>query len=156
MKVVTVTLNPALDLTVRVDGFRAGEVNRGRELRWDAGGKGVNVASFLAEAGVAVTATGLLGDENPGRFEALFRERGIADAFVRVPGETRVGIKLVDEAAQVTTDVNLPGLVPAPAAVAELRARIAALTADHDVFVLSGSVPPGIAPAIYADLTREL
>ena len=156
MRVATVTFNPALDLTVRADGLRLDAVNLGQGLRWNAGGKGVNVASALADHGVEVVATGLLGDANPERFEALFRRKRITDAFVRLPGATRVGVKLVDEAARQTTDINLPGLSPTPAELAELRRRIAELVPACGWFVLSGSLPPGVDPGIYAELVREL
>ena len=52
MKVVTVTLNPAIDQTLSVPGFAAGRVNRVAESRSYAGGKGVNVACCLADLGV--------------------------------------------------------------------------------------------------------
>ncbi|ABF46468.1 MULTISPECIES: 1-phosphofructokinase [Deinococcus] len=155
-RIATLTLNPALDLTVRADGWRQGEVNIGQSLHWDAGGKGVNVAAFLADWGLPVTATGLLGDQNPERFETLFRTKGIRDDFVRVSGATRVGVKLVDGAAQETTDINLPGLAATPEALQALEARLDRLTADHSVFVLAGSLPPGVAPDFYARLIARL
>lgn len=155
-RVVTLTLNPALDLTVRADGWRRGEVNLGQHLHWAPGGKGVNVASFLADRGLGVTATGLLGGENPEPFETLFRTKGIRDAFVRVPGATRVGVKLVDGAAQETTDINLPGLAATPGVLEELQARVLSLAADHTVFVLAGSLPPGVDAGFYARLTGRL
>lgn len=155
-RVATLTLNPALDLTVRADGWRRGEVNLGQSLHLGAGGKGVNVASFLADWGLTVTATGLLGDENPGPFEALFRGKGVRDEFLRVPGPTRVGVKVVDGAAQETTDINLPGLAATPELLAELEARLSALAADHDAFVLAGSVPPGVGADFYAKVVARL
>lgn len=78
------------------------------------------------------------------------------DAFIRVSGSTRVGVKLVDGAAQETTDINLPGLAATPQALAELDARLTALMADHPVFVLAGSLPPGVDANFHAHLTRKL
>lgn len=156
MSVVTVTLNPALDLTVRADHFRPNTVNAGRELTCKAAGKGVNVAARLADYGIRVTATGFLGEGNPRRFERLFDEKGIQDAFVRMPGETRTNVKIVDDAQQQTTDINLPGLAPSPFALTDLRARLDTFVATHDVFVLAGSLPPGVPTDLYAVLTREL
>jgi len=132
MNIATITLNPAIDQTVFVDHFQLNTVNRARAMQRDAGGKGVNVASFLADYGLNVTATGLLGAENPHTFERHFATKGITDRFIRVPGATRIGIKIVDEANQQTTDINLPGLPPSPGALDALLNVIDELAADHE------------------------
>lgn len=155
-RVLTLTLNPALDLTVRADGWRPNTVNSGQTLHLTAGGKGVNVASFLADWGLPVTASGLLGEDNAEVFDTLFRTKAITDAFVRVPGQTRVGVKIVDHAAQQTTDINLPGLRATSEHLRELHAQLDALCESHDAFVLAGSLPPGVAPNFYAELVAKL
>jgi 1-phosphofructokinase len=156
MTVVTVTLNPAIDQTVKVNHFQPNTVNRGQDMVFQAGGKGVNVASFLADYGVDVTAVGFLGEENPHRFMRLFDAKGIRNDFILLPGRTRTGVKIVDPVMEQTTDINMPGLIPDPAAVARLLDSIAALTADHDWFVLPGSIPPGTPPDIYATIITRL
>ena len=107
--VVTVTLNPAIDLTVVAPDMQLGKVNRASSAQSNAGGKGVNVASCLADWSVPVSAAGILGAGNTGPFEALFAAKGIRDLFVRTTGETRTNIKIADPARNQTTDVNLPG-----------------------------------------------
>ena len=69
MKIATVTLNSAIDQTVRVDNFRPNEVNRAQAITFDASGKGVNVASFLTDYGYDTVVTGYLGEENSDIFE---------------------------------------------------------------------------------------
>lgn len=155
-RIATVTLNPAIDQTVRVDEFAPNQVNRAQAMQFDAGGKGVNVASFLADYGLAVTATGFLGDANPQLFAALFRSKGIADRFVRLPGYTRTNVKIVDEARQETTDINMRGLAPSAQALQELQATLADLAQNHDWFVLSGNLPPGAPETIYAELIGQI
>ncbi len=44
MKIATVTLNPAIDQTVRVDNFRLNRVNRALAIKFDASGKGLSLA----------------------------------------------------------------------------------------------------------------
>ena len=75
--VVTVTLNPALDRTVTIPSFTAGAVNRVSEDSVRPGGKGVNVASSLADAGHSVCVTGFLGQQNSEGFEAMFAKKKI-------------------------------------------------------------------------------
>lgn len=148
--VVTVTLNPAIDQTLIIPGFAAGQVNRVAESRSDPGGKGVNVASVLADLGVEAIATGFLGIENQALFEAFFARKRIDDRFVRIAGSTRVGIKIVD--GSQTTDINFPGLSPRAEDLAELMARISSLAEPGRWFVLSGSVPPGVPDSIYSEM----
>lgn len=155
-KIATLTMNPALDMTVRVAGFQPGAVNRASEMRLDAGGKGVNVASFLAQLGIPVAATGLLGEENAQAFERHFARHRIEDRFVRVPGSSRLGVKIVDGARQQTTDVNLPGLVAPVEALERLAGEIDRLAAECAWFALSGSLPPGIDADFYAGCIRRI
>jgi 1-phosphofructokinase len=152
--VVTVTLNPAIDQTLRIPGFAAGRVNRVAESRADAGGKGVNVASCLADLGIKVTVTGFLGEDNEGLFKTLFAHKKITDRFVRLPGDTRVGLKIVDGPA--TTDINFPGLVPEEEDVLMLFEQIADLLAPGRWFVLAGSVPNGVSDGVYAGLIESI
>ncbi|ACL25757.1 1-phosphofructokinase [Chloroflexus aggregans] len=156
MKIATITLNPAIDQTVFVDHFQPNTVNQARAMQRDAGGKGVNVASFLADFGLNVTATGLLGAENPHIFERHFAAKRIADRFVRVPGATRIGVKIVDEANQQTTDINLPGSPPPPGALDALLAVIDELAVDHEWFVLAGKLPPGVPVEFVPELVARL
>lgn len=159
VRVCTVTLNPAVDLTAGMRGFRPGRVNRIAWDRADPGGKGVNVASFLADFGVGVTATGLMGLENARPFTELFAQKAIIDRFVGLPGRTRTNVKLIDEAAEgedAVTDLNFPGPTATPAALEQLGAALDDIASDHEVFVLSGSVPAGVEEDVYARLIHRL
>ena len=156
MKVATITVNPAVDETISVDNFKLGTVNRSQGYRYDAGGKGVNVASFLADYGIPVAVTGFLGEENADVFEHHFERKGIEDRFVRVPGETRVNIKLMDEVNQVTTDLNMPGQVPGEYAVSKLMEQVEAMSEACECFVLSGNLQSGLPSDFYADIIQLL
>ena len=154
IKVATVTLNPAIDRTVYVPDFRAGKVNRVERERSDAGGKGVNVASVLADYGLKVAVTGFLGEENSFIFEQLFTQKGIQDRFVRIAGRTRTGIKIIDEVHQETTDINFPGQAPGETDLDKLLEIVEALAGECDWFVLAGSLPKGVSAAIYHQLVK--
>ena len=156
MKIATVTLNPAIDQTVSVDNFQAGIVNRSRAMRFDAGGKGVNVASFLADYGMDIVVTGFLGEENADIFERHFARKKIEDRFIRVPGETRVNIKIMDEHNQETTDLNTPGQALGGYAVDRLTEQVEALAEACEWIILSGNLPPGLPSDFYADLIQSL
>lgn len=143
-RILTITLNPALDLTVELATLRVGEVNRGDALHVHAAGKGLNVAQVLADLGHELTVTGFLGDDNSARFETLFRERGFTDAFVRVPGETRRNIKLAERDGRVT-DVNGTGPEVSAEAQAALLAQLPDIAKGHELAIVAGSLPRGVS-----------
>jgi 1-phosphofructokinase len=155
-KITTITINPAIDQTVSIPNFSAGRVNRVQGFRSDAGGKGVNVAAFLADYGLPVTATGFLGQENSHLFERFFSQKKITDRFVRISGSTRTGIKIIDEIKQETTDINFPGQAPTPSDIQLLLKIIDELSTDCRWFVISGSIPAGTSPDIYRKMVTAI
>lgn len=150
--VVTVTPNPALDQTVWIPGFTAGEVNRVEREETSPGGKGVNVAAFLASFGIPVAATGFLGRANAPLFEDFLAARGIGSSFLPVSGATRTGIKIVDEKAGTTTDINFPGFAVTGADLDRLEQAVRRLAAAGRWIVLAGSLPRDAPAHTYRDL----
>ncbi|HMA33723.1 MAG TPA: 1-phosphofructokinase [Chloroflexia bacterium] len=153
---MTVTINPVIDQTIAIPNFTPGQVNRVKYSQFDAGGKGINVASCLCDFGYATSATGFLGAENNEIFWRFLARKGIEDRFVTIPGHTRIGIKVIDEVKRQTTDINFPGQTPEPAHIEQLFQIVHALSATSEWFVLSGSIPPGVAPGIYRELIKTL
>ncbi|MGK8473013.1 1-phosphofructokinase [Stutzerimonas stutzeri] len=154
-RVLTVTLNPALDLTVQLPVLRLGEVNRSDNLQVHAAGKGLNVAQVLADLGHQLTVTGFLGEANAQPFEQLFAARGFADEFVRVAGETRSNIKLAEADGRIT-DINGPGLEVGAAQRDELLARLERLVPGHELVVVAGSLPRGVEVPWFVELLQRL
>jgi 1-phosphofructokinase len=156
VKIATITINPAIDQTVAISDFSAGRVNRVQDFRSDAGGKGVNVAAFLADYGLPATATGFLGQENSQLFERFFSQKKITDRFVRIAGSTRTGIKIIDEVKQETTDINFPGQAPTPADIQLLFEIIDELSSACRWFVIAGSIPAGTSADIYRKMVTAI
>lgn len=153
--IVTVTMNPALDMVVELPGLAPYAVNKARSGRIFCGGKGLNVALVLSLLGVESHACGFLGEDNAGAFRGFCRDHRIGFDFELLPGSTRTNVKLAVD-GQPATDINLPGLPPTPAHIAALRRRLADLAGPDTIVVLSGSLPPGVPPGIYAELIDRL
>ncbi len=151
----TVTLNPAVDRELRVPAIAFGEVLRATESRVDLGGKGFNVSRALRALGEESVALGFVGGQAGRMIAAGLSALGIAVDFVEVAGgETRTNVTLVAPDRHVK--VNEAG----PAVTAEearrLLEKVRGLARPGDLWVLSGSLPPGASPGIYAELTRLL
>jgi 1-phosphofructokinase len=142
-KILTLTMNPALDLTVQLGPLQVGQVNRSDCMLSHAAGKGINVAQVLADLGHELTVAGFLGVDNQLPFESLFAKRGFVDEFVRVPGETRSNIKLAESGGRIT-DLNGPGPDVSVAAQQALATRVEQIAGDFDAVVVAGSLPRGV------------
>ncbi|MDI5934454.1 1-phosphofructokinase [Halomonas kalidii] len=158
-RILTLTLNPALDLSVGLERLVPGAVNRTRETHLEAAGKGVNVARVLASLGHDLTVSGFLGADNDGLFLRAFEALGAEDAFIRVPGETRINAKVAEADGRVT-DINGPGAAIAAEAWQQLLDWLDGRAADPgrrpQAVVIAGSLPPGISPTDLAELVARL
>ncbi|WP_192034968.1 1-phosphofructokinase [Halomonas sp. YLGW01] len=158
-RVLTISLNPALDLAIGLPALSLGEVNRTESTLLSAAGKGVNVARVLVSLGHEVVVSGFLGADNDAPFRRAFEDLGVEDAFLRVPGETRINAKLAEHNGRVT-DVNGPGVAIDATAFTGFLDGLEALAADArrrpDAVVIAGSLPPGISADDQAALIARL
>jgi 1-phosphofructokinase family hexose kinase len=151
--IMTVTLNPAVDVTYRVPTLRPGDVHRITGVERRPGGKGVNVARVLHALGVEVVATGLSGGPTGAWLEAELDRYGVTSSFVPALPEVRTTVTVhADDGT--TTSLWEPGHPPAdPAGAANaLLERCRRLAAGASALVVSGSLPPGVDQVLPARL----
>jgi tagatose 6-phosphate kinase len=148
--ILTVTPNPAYDVSYETPGFEPGEVHRVSAVHRRPGGKGVNVASVLAALGEPVVATGL----GTAEFAADVERLGVRASFVEALTHVRSTVAVFD--GDRTTSLWEAGVAPVDPAGAEqsLRDRVALLLPDVGCLVVSGSLPPGVSRELPADLAR--
>jgi 1-phosphofructokinase len=123
-------------------------------VRRNAGGKGINVSSCLADWGIKTGTSGFLGRNNAEIFEEHFRLKGIEDAFIRLEGNTRTNIKIVDSGN--TTDINLPGVSLGSEDPQRLLEKAADLAVGAEIAVLAGSLPSLCPPNLYKNLVSRI
>ena len=151
--IYTVTLNPAVDKTVVIPDFRAGEVNRTAEIRCDAGGKGLNVSKCVSVLGADSTAAMFLGG-TAGTFIQSYIEgqEHIIPAIVNIQGETRTNLKIVDPVLHSNTDINEAGPGVSPESFEKLQDLIFSSAHEGDILAMAGSIPTGLLDDSYAKL----
>lgn len=152
--ILTVTPNAAVDKTYRIEGFRLDRVNRPSLTYTVAGGKGINVARVYQTLGGKALATGFLAGVQGRIVARAMAAEQITDAFVRVSGESRLCIAVIDPTTGTQTEVNESGPETSPRAVRALLRQVARLLSQQrfEFVVLSGSLPPGVPETLYADL----
>lgn len=148
-----VCLNPALDVTHHVRAVDWSGVNRPDAVHARPGGKGLNVARTLHALGAEVLVMGLVGGTTGEAVTAGLAALGVPSAFTWVRGETRRTFTVVDGRTGDAALFNEPGPRIAADGYAEFRARYASVIPGYEAVVLSGSLPPGLPPGCYAELT---
>lgn len=147
--IYTVTCNPALDCTVRLQRLAVGRLNRTAGNSLFPGGKGINVSRVLTALGQDNVALGFAAGESGHLLEGMLTAGGVRTAFVWLPeGSTRINVKLY---ADAETELNAPGAPVDAGALKVLTEKLNALKAG-DVLCLCGSLPPGMTADAYATL----
>ncbi|MEO0681068.1 MAG: hexose kinase [Pseudomonadota bacterium] len=145
-RLVTLTLNPALDMSSEATAVRAGGKLRCAAPRLDPGGGGVNVSRALRLLGGDSLAAVAVGGPSGAAFRALAEAEGLEALWLDAPGDTRRSLAVTDAGTGEQYRFVFPGEPwDADALDAALGGLEAALR-PGDVVALSGSQPPG-APA---------
>jgi 1-phosphofructokinase family hexose kinase len=155
-RVITVTPNPAIDLSYHVAGITPGASHRVAAPLSRAGGKGLNVARVAHQMGYPVLALAPCGGTAGAEFAAELLSSGVPHRLVPVAADTRRSIALVDTVGGETSIFNEEG---SPLQPSEWQALAAAVVDALDgqspgVLVGSGSLPPGAPADFYPALVR--
>lgn len=151
--ILTLTPNPALDVSYHVEDLRPGATHRVRTVSRRAGGKGLNVSRVLHQQGAATRVLAPCGGAPGDELRADLDAAGIAHALLPVAAPTRGTVVVVADDGEATL-FNEPGAALAEPDWERLHALVAAHLADASVLVCSGSVPPGTDPGHLAALVR--
>lgn len=150
--ILTVTLNPALDLSTATDRVVAGPKLRCDALAVDPGGGGINVARVVAELGGRARAFVALAGPSGMRLEESLARLSLPLVRMKAPGETRESLAVHDRSTGEQFRFVLPGPAWSEAEVTEALRAIASAVPQGGIVVLSGSQPPGVS----ADFTTRL
>jgi len=150
--IITFTPNPGLDRTLTVPRITFNEMTRASGLRLDWGGKGLNVSRALHALGTESVAIGFLGGATGKRLEQGLAEMGIATDFLHIAGETRTNTVITEAETGRYVKVNEAGPTLRAEEVATFYEQARERVRPGDVWVLSGSLPPGAPPDFYAQL----
>lgn len=156
MNIYTVSVNPAIDLFLEVPQVTYDTVLRATSRRQVWAGKGFNVSRTLLRLGTPSLALGFVGGFAGLAIQAGLAAEGIPTDFVTVPEETRTNVMILDHSSGRHLKVNQPGAPVPQQAEAEFLARVQTHLHAGDLWVLSGSLAPGLPPDFYARLIRQI
>ena len=149
-RIVTVTLNPALDVTIWLETMDFNEPNHAAREEYDAGGKAVNIARVMTSLGMPVRALGLCGEDNARHFLSLLSADHVDHDFVQLEGSTRENLTIVIPDQRILK-VNRAGFSASVDGMKRLRKKIEEEIsgAGKVLLVFAGSLPEKLTPEAY-------
>ena len=154
--IVTLTLNPALDVATSVDRVVSGVKLRCAEPRYDPGGGGINVARAVHELGGDALAVYARGGAAGTRIEGMLAEEGVPQHSVEIAGDTRESLAVTDRAEGGQYRFLLPGPRLSQREWQACADAAVERVADGGWLVLSGSLPAGVPDGAFARLTARV
>jgi 6-phosphofructokinase 2 len=151
---VTLTMNPALDIATVTDRVVPTHKLRCEPPRYDPGGGGINVARAVHALGgdaLAIFPAGGAAGEMIGH---LLHEEGVPHQVIQIAGFTRESLAVEERQTGDQYRFLLPGPEIGPADQERCLDRLAAALPDATYVVASGSLPLGVASDFYARVAK--
>ncbi|MDR1234751.1 MAG: 1-phosphofructokinase family hexose kinase [Mycoplasmataceae bacterium] len=154
-KVLTVTLNPAIDKQWSVKSLEIGEVNRINQVSNSAGGKGLNEARALHQLGINVVVTGIIAGENGSYLMRALDKEKIKHQFYKLQyGQTRICVNANNVVNHQITELLEPGPTVNKTDANKFLIFFQKLIKGFDIVSLAGSLPHGLEPMFYGKLIK--
>lgn len=150
-KILTLTLNPALDKNITVLKLVPEKKLLCTSVTIEPGGGGINVSRAIQKLGGNSEAVYLAGGFTGNEFSALLSAEKIKSVALPIQGATRENFMVVDHATQLQYRFGMPGPAVEAAEWQQALNYIQEQTAI-DFIVASGSLPPGVPADFFARL----
>lgn len=154
--IFTFTANPSLDKLYILNRLSIGQYNRGRVVQYDPGGKGINVSRCLTELGDESVVVGFFGGSTGDYLIQELESRNLKVAPIHIQGENRSNITIIESSSDQMTKLNELGPIATYNEMNFLLRFIEDNTSEGDIWVLSGSLPPGLPNGFYAILIKKI
>lgn len=148
--ILTVTMNPSVDISYPLNEFKVNEVNRCSAESKTAGGKGLNVSRVIQLMDEEVLATGIIGGFLGKFIQKDLDSTRIPHHFYEIDEESRNCIAILHDGKQ--TEILETGPTITKEQESEFFFAFQDLLQDVDVVTISGSLPKGIDPLFYNQL----
>ncbi|MFI9080189.1 1-phosphofructokinase family hexose kinase [Streptomyces sioyaensis] len=154
--VLTLTMNPTVDICWDVDHLADIGKNRARVRSVAAGGGGINVARGVARCGGRATAVHTAGREVGCRLNRLLDEEGIDHIAVDIDGETREALVLLETGSRRSHHIVPPGPHLDDQEGRRCLDVLGQAIGTSRYVVASGSLPSGLPDDFYTAVARRV
>ena len=153
--ITTITMNPALDKTIKLPALIYGEVNRVGAFREDLGGKGINTGRIIGGFGISTYNGVILGADNSHEVMEYCKKDGMEMIVQLVPGHTRTNIKVVEMDKDMTTDINEQGVAIDEDKYRLFMDQVDEVASKSSFIIMGGSLAKGLPTDAYGSIAKR-
>lgn len=154
LDIVTLTINPAVDISTSVSKMVPYTKMRCAEPQRDPGGGGINVARVLKRLGLEATAVYPAGGATGQTLTALVEREAVRSIVIPISNDTREDITVFDETSKEQFRLVFPGASLSEFEWQQCLDTIARLSRQAAFVIASGSLPPGAPADFYGRVVR--
>jgi 6-phosphofructokinase 2 len=151
--ILTLTLNPAIDLTITTNRIVYDDRTFILAEKEYAGGKGINAAQVIYSYDGDVHAIAPIGGETGQRLARLLAAAQIPVTLIPVAGETRRNFAIIDEQG-LMIKLDQPGSTLSDEELQRVEHAVREHLPRASWLMLNGSLPPKAPPDFYSRLIR--
>jgi len=159
MTILTITVNPALDISTDVEAMISGLKLRCGAPSFDPGGGGVNVSRAIAKLGGSSTPFVAIGGVTGQMFRTLLDEEGVETAWFDAGGLTRQSVMVYERSSGEQYRFVMPGPdwseTTAQQMLDALDRTIRDVNEPIRYVVASGSLAPGLPDDFYHQISQR-
>lgn len=155
-KILTVTLNPSIDVTLWIDKLDLDEPVKCDNEKEYPGGKGINVSRVLTALSVDNTAIGITGKENKEKLSRLLDKENVQCDFIENDGAVRENFSIVLPNEKMLK-INRKGFFVGNDVLDDLRNKVKSHIkgTQTPLLIFAGSLPKNVTKEQYKSLVME-
>lgn len=152
MKIVTLTMNPALDKSIRIEQLQPYKKLRSEAPTYDAGGGGINVSRAIKILGGESLAIFAAGGPTGDKIRELLTEEGVEHRMIRIKDTTRENLMVTEKTTEDQFRFGMPGSTLSKEEIQKCTDAVYDLSGEADYIIASGSLPRGVPTDYYGEI----
>ncbi|MEX0289884.1 MAG: 1-phosphofructokinase family hexose kinase [Flavobacteriaceae bacterium] len=153
-KIVTLTVNPAIDKSTFIEGIKPFNKLRCQESTYEPGGGGINVSKVLKELGGTSLCMYMAGGPTGTHLKEMLADLDILQQLIPIAGRVRENLSVTDTLNNQTYRFGMPGPTVMENEWKNVLGHLEAILLEGDILVASGSICSGMPTNFFAQVAK--
>lgn len=154
MKIITLTVNPALDKSAKVDGLIPTQKLKCHSINYQPGGGGINISRMLKRLGTETVCMFTSGGDTGKYLTELLIKETVQQEIINIKAWTRENLSVIDTQSDLQYRFGMPGNELSKPELNAIKNLLIEKVDSEDILVLSGSLAENMPADYYAQLIK--